>query len=788
MNHGFLTAAVHEWTTWMAAMFWQVALLAAAVLLICTLARKASPRFRYFLWCLVFLKLCLPPSMELFTGIGRWLPSEQVTASTVAVLEAPFELQAADGQMPTPTIVSAPLPAPRAVPPSLSTSQILFISWLTGIAMMVGLLRLQYGRVRRRLRGARAVNDAEVLRLFHGAREALGIQADVLLFKAPELDTPILFGLRRPAVYLPIAVVRDFPRSQLKAVLIHELAHYQRRDLLVNWLQVVLQTLYWFHPVVWLAGLRLRQERELVVDDIVLAQLGGEQMEYGESLLNVMRRTARKHGLAAGYVGIIETKRSLTYRLNRIMDVRRKVTTRLGWTSAMVILALALLLIPQAGAEIVAATDNTAMTPADAAASPPAGEARQPASPEVVKLLRDANAGWLGAGPKSLSYTFTMKHTEKDDTYTADVKFTAPGNIVVAVKGGKTETISSDQIGELSSNQFLWKVLPILRGVQLYGALTIAYHTPERLKIFEIGDAVIDGREATLLEIELASTEPPAEQMRQWEEQLQRRAMRSLYEYEFLPVEKTVDGQKQVVIQARVLREEGPSWREIQESLQENPSEARFGRALIKADMGEFLRGEIVPLIYIYQNADKTEKRVITSTIFHEGLNNSTKKLVAGEGERVRDDEELERLKQEEAKPRQWLPCSVGCGISGTSYGLSGNRLDSDRVWIDKATGLVIREEGWREGELQSVVEYEDYEKLLSGREVPLHVRVTLPETKEDENDLWVKKNMGNLKPWVFDMRFSTYGGKTWLLDQLMESSEMPGVTATARVTNVVVE
>ena len=76
----FLDWFVAAWLRWMVAMSWQIAVLIAVVLLISLLARKASPRFRYFLWCLVLIKLCLPPSIAFITGIGNLLPASLVPA------------------------------------------------------------------------------------------------------------------------------------------------------------------------------------------------------------------------------------------------------------------------------------------------------------------------------------------------------------------------------------------------------------------------------------------------------------------------------------------------------------------------------------------------------------------------------------------------------------------------------------------------------------------------------------------------------------------------------------
>jgi len=351
-----LDAAAGVWLDWMTRMSWQVAVLVAVVLAISLLARKASARFRYLLWCLVLLKLCLPPGIAFVTGIGQWFPltpEAPLQTSTVEALPAPTLGEFVPG----PSYQTAPFAeAPAVLPHSLHVSwpKALFGVWLVGLLGMMGLLARQYLRLRRHLSGSAPVEDAQVLDAFRQAREAIGVGSRVRLLTSAGLSSPILVGLVRPRIMLPAGALEDLPPDQLRPVFLHELSHLRRRDLWVNWIQVILQSLYWFHPLVWLANLRLRREREMIVDDVVLSHLGGEREVYGNSLLSVVKQAARKRVLSPGYVGIVETKGSIAGRLRRILDANRKLSIRLGWLSAAALIALALLLIPQARPEFEA--------------------------------------------------------------------------------------------------------------------------------------------------------------------------------------------------------------------------------------------------------------------------------------------------------------------------------------------------------------------------------------------------------------------------------------------------
>ena len=383
--------AAGAWVDWMSAMSWQVAVLAAVVLAVSLIARKASPRLRYMLWSLVLIKLCLPPSLSFVTGIGRWLPAAPIRAATVQfdapppVAEYPrvdVAVEPAWPAMPPPETIAAPSPVLSSPPlpagpvgPDLSWPHVLLLVWGAGALAMAGIVLLQYSRLRSRLSQSSRVADPAVLDAFRQARERLGVRGKVGLLASPGLDSPILFGVLRPRVVVPAEALDNLPHDQLRPILLHELAHVRRRDLWVNWIQAVLQAIYWFHPLVWLANLRLRQEREMIVDDMVLTHLQGDAETYGTSLLNVLRQAARRRLLTPSYVGIAEPRGSIAHRLRRILDTNRKLSIRLGWLSAALVVVLALTLIPQG-----AAGDNKPRSDSSREASGRSGATTRPAA------------------------------------------------------------------------------------------------------------------------------------------------------------------------------------------------------------------------------------------------------------------------------------------------------------------------------------------------------------------------------------------------------------------------
>lgn len=130
--------------------------------------------------------------------------------------------------------------------------------------------------------------------------------------------SPFVSGFFRSIVYLPLSVITDLPMEQLECVLTHELAHIQRADYLWNVFQTVMESLFFFHPVVWWVGRILREQRELCCDAVVVESCPNPTL-YAKALLNLAEIQYRHHASfavpATGQHGPMQ----LLHRVRRIL-------------------------------------------------------------------------------------------------------------------------------------------------------------------------------------------------------------------------------------------------------------------------------------------------------------------------------------------------------------------------------------------------------------------------------------------------------------------------------------
>ena len=113
----------------------------------------------------------------------------------------------------------------------------------------------------------------------------------VTLLRSSEVPVPATWGLRRPVIALPAAAA-GWTAERLRLVLVHELVHVRRQDVMVEALLWLAGALYWFHPAVWLAAGRVRLERERACDEAVLAT-GARASDYCGHLVDIMRAATR---------------------------------------------------------------------------------------------------------------------------------------------------------------------------------------------------------------------------------------------------------------------------------------------------------------------------------------------------------------------------------------------------------------------------------------------------------------------------------------------------------------
>ncbi|MBC8468555.1 MAG: PD40 domain-containing protein [Planctomycetes bacterium] len=326
---------VFDWLLWASI---QGSMLIVLIVLIQIILRgKLGIRWHYLLWVLLLIRLAAPWLPQSKISIFNLLPKSIQQGRIIEVFSEPqnargmgFYLYAEseDAQKSEGNSKSVLTKFIRISP----------VLWLLGVAALAvyvaaGNLHLWWLVTRER-----PLTDQKVLDLLEDCKSEMGIRTILGVVITDKVKSPALFGFVRPRLLLPAGIIETLSLKELRHVFLHELAHLKRHDIYLGYLSSLLQTLHWFNPLIWLAFYRIRTDRELACDALVLAQThSSESKDYGRTIVILLERFSHPRHLPA-MAGISETKSQLKRRIKMITEFKK--TSRSRWAGAMLLLAV----------------------------------------------------------------------------------------------------------------------------------------------------------------------------------------------------------------------------------------------------------------------------------------------------------------------------------------------------------------------------------------------------------------------------------------------------------------
>jgi len=311
-----------------------VLLLLAAIVTLCL--RRSPASLRHLVWSLACGGvLALPLASALLPNwrVAGWprldvpvaFDAAPVTGARAHTPRAPRAAPAPAAREPAATVPAATVDAgPMRWRLSPDWTAFLFPVWLGGVAVVLVLLGIGIARIFWLDRVTEPMQDEGWLVMAEELSLELGVTRHVRLLQARGPAMPMTWGIRRPAILLP-AEADAWTAERRRDVLLHELAHVKRHDFLIQLMARIACAVYWFHPLVWLAATRLREERERACDDQVL-RAGATPSVYATHLLEIARglRAARATSLASVAMA---RPAQLATRLLDVLDTRRSRDT-----------------------------------------------------------------------------------------------------------------------------------------------------------------------------------------------------------------------------------------------------------------------------------------------------------------------------------------------------------------------------------------------------------------------------------------------------------------------------
>ena len=301
--------------------------------------RKNYARTRYWLWLTASMKFLVPFSLLVILGSDfTWLhhPSSQRTgganAGSYLLLEEMVQpFTSAVPQSTASGITRRPFMATRIAAflgPIPLLPAILATVWLSGFLVVFGRWTRRWLRIRTAVRTAMPVSEGREVQALRRMEDLGGLRRRIEFRSLPASMEPGIFGLFQPVLLWPQAITTRLEDAHLEAVLAHEVCHVRGRDNLTAGIHMVVEAIFWFHPLVWWLETRLVEEREHACDEKVL-QMCGERGIYAESILRVCKFCVESPLACVSGVSGSDLKRRIirimTEQVTRKLDLTRKL-------------------------------------------------------------------------------------------------------------------------------------------------------------------------------------------------------------------------------------------------------------------------------------------------------------------------------------------------------------------------------------------------------------------------------------------------------------------------------
>ena len=339
---------------------WQSTLFAVTAGLLTLTLRKNQARVRYWLWLAASLKFLIP--FSLLVGIGSHLAWSRPSAGTTAGFYLVMEQVSQPFTQPTMPIISG---ATRSTV-SLSLIRLLptpFAAlWLGGFVAVLFVWYARWRRVSAAIREGVPLREGREVEALRRLERMGGMRKQIGMLRSRSSLEPGVFGIARPVLIWPEGISERLDDAHLESILAHEVRHVRRRDNLAAAIHMVVEAVFWFHPLVWWLGARLVEERERACDEEVL-QFGSDRQVYAESILKVCEFCLESPLACVSGVTGADLKKRMVYIMNeniaRKLDFSRKLL--LG-AAALVAVAAPIIfgLLSAAPSRAQAQTENAA--------------------------------------------------------------------------------------------------------------------------------------------------------------------------------------------------------------------------------------------------------------------------------------------------------------------------------------------------------------------------------------------------------------------------------------------
>ncbi|MBR2885588.1 MAG: M56 family metallopeptidase [Clostridia bacterium] len=244
-------------------------------------AKKFPAKWQYYVWIAVLLSMIIPTYKLIPTREFQKIPL--LPQNEIIEQRGPQNLEEAPR-----TVVLDETPIEYreiSITPKLSIKLLDLFAyiWFVGMCIYLIIVISSYVNyiVRKHIKAVMITENS----VLNDVKKELNIKRHIKIRMSPDIQSPLLVGVLFPAIYIPC---REIPIEQMRMVFLHELTHYKRKDLLVKWLSLFVNSVHWFNPLAYLLCANVSEACEVSCDMSVTKNMSDEQQKiYMKTILDL---------------------------------------------------------------------------------------------------------------------------------------------------------------------------------------------------------------------------------------------------------------------------------------------------------------------------------------------------------------------------------------------------------------------------------------------------------------------------------------------------------------------
>lgn len=293
---------------------------------------RLGVKFHYVIWFILIFRLLLPITLSSNLSVYNYVPSYGSTMMNNSMVSPKIDVRknvnTIDKGINVNTItevndISLEETVIKLKDFTAFASKSMPFIWILGVFIIGSVIFVNNTLFLKRIKKCTLIEDLNVLTILNDCKSLMKLSKNICLVKTNIIKTPCVLNFINPIILIPENTLDKSNLIHLKYVLLHELAHVKRKDILVNYILNFLCIIYWFNPLIWYGFHKMREDREICCDSLALSVLReNEVISYGFTIIKLAETSFRAPCLPA-VAGIINNNSKIKRRIEMIKKFKK---------------------------------------------------------------------------------------------------------------------------------------------------------------------------------------------------------------------------------------------------------------------------------------------------------------------------------------------------------------------------------------------------------------------------------------------------------------------------------